>query len=134
MERNWTCPSATVSTTHAPIHLTDRCYESVYSLFAIQTLAMSNDQKPYENITRVFWIKIELKEKPQNGRQVLGDIKDVISGEIKPIVGLFDIIEFIIPYIEKMGVQINWFWRIMSWYKSKSQDHSNLHSASKEKL
>jgi len=46
---------------------------------------MANDLEPYENITRVFWIKIELKENQRAGRQTLGDIKDVMSGEKQPI-------------------------------------------------
>ncbi len=92
---------------------------------------MPNDQEPYENVTRVFWIKIELKENQHTGRQVLGEIRDVISGEKDPIKDLFDIIDFIIPYMKKMGIQINWFWRFTTFIdllftqRKKFQDKSN---------
>ena len=79
---------------------------------------MANDLEPYENITRVFWIKIELKENQLKGKQVLGDIRDVISGEKSLIVDLCDIIAFIIPYMKKMGFRINWFWQFVSWLKT----------------
>ena len=79
---------------------------------------MANDLEPYENISRVFLIKIELKENRRDGRQVLGDIRDVISGEKSLIVDLCDIIAFIVPYMKKMGFQINWFWQFVSWLKT----------------
>jgi hypothetical protein len=81
---------------------------------------MSNDQKPYEIVSRVFWIKIELKEYKHIDKQVLGEIRDVISGEKSPIWNLFDIIVFIIPYTRKMGIRINWFWRVMTWVRAKT--------------
>ena len=90
---------------------------------------MTNDLKPYENITRVFWIKIELKEIQRSGRQALGDIKDVMSGEKQPIYELHDIIHFIIPYLENMGIKIHWFWRLGIWSIRKRRkynfDYSN---------
>jgi hypothetical protein len=81
-------------------------------------LPMAHDLEPYENITRVFWIKIELKENQLKGKQVIGDIKDVISGERSRIVDLYDIITFIIPYMKRMGFHINWFWQLMSWLRT----------------
>jgi len=80
---------------------------------------MSNDLKPYENITRVFWIRIELKEKQSTGRQTLGEIKDVMSGAKQPIYYLHDIIYFIMPYLQAMGVRINWPWRLGGWLEQK---------------
>ena len=85
---------------------------------------MANDLKPYENITRVFWIKIELKENQWAGRQNLGDIKDVISGTKLPIYTLCDIIYFIIPYLEPMGIRISWFWRLGSLLDRKRRKHN----------
>ena|SRR5215211_5071010 len=87
-------------------------------------LAMTNDLEPYENITRVFWIKIELKENPRAGRRNLGEIKDVISGAKLPIHALCDIIYFIIPYLEQMGIKISWYWRFGSWLERKRRNHS----------
>ena len=84
---------------------------------------MTNDLEPYENITRVFWIKIELKENQRAGRQNLGDIRDVISGAKLPIYALCDIIYFIIPYLEDMGIKINWFWRLGSFLERKRRKH-----------
>ena len=78
---------------------------------------MSTDQEPYEHVTRVFWIKIELKENTQNGKQVFGEIRDVIDGKKSPIDDLFDIINFIIPYMEEMSIPISWFWRLVNWLK-----------------
>src|SRR5262245_58273468 len=85
---------------------------------------MTNDLKPYENITRVFWIRIELKENQRSGRQALGDIKDVMSGEKRPIYELHDIIHFIIPYLENMGIKIHWSWRLRSWLRQKRRKHN----------
>lgn len=76
---------------------------------------MTNDLKPYENITRVFWIKIELKENQQAGKQDLGDIRDVMSGAKRPIWDLIDIIYFIVPYLQQMGIRISWPWLFIIW-------------------
>ena len=85
---------------------------------------MTNDLEPYENITHVFWIKIELRENPRNGNRIHGEIRDAISGEKNSIEDLIDIIGFIVPYLQKMNIHINWFWRIMNWYKSKCKVRS----------
>ena len=81
---------------------------------------MANDLEPYENITRVFWIKIELKDKSK-GRQDLGDIRDVMSGAKSPIKDLLDIIDFIVPYLQSIGIRISWFWRLAIWMKRRSK-------------
>lgn len=73
-------------------------------------MSISSDREPYENVTRIFLIKIEFKDNPYEGSQVTGEIKDVLSGEKGAINDLMDIIEFIIPYMKKMGVRINWLW------------------------
>ena len=92
---------------------------------------MANDLTPYENITRVFWIKIELKEGQKKGRQSLGEVKDVMSGAKQAIHELPDIIYFIIPYLETMGIRINWFWRFTAFVdllfsqRKKFQDKFN---------
>jgi hypothetical protein len=79
----------------------------------------SDDNEPYENITRVFWIKIELKDIPWKGRQNLGEIRDVVSGEKGIVRNLFDINQFILLHMSRMGIKIHWFWRFISWlYKT----------------
>ena len=85
---------------------------------------MANDLQPYENITRVFWIKIELKENQRTGRQALGDIKDVMSSQKQAIYGLCDISYFIIPYLETMGIRISWWWRFASWFTRKRRKNN----------
>ena len=90
---------------------------------------MTNDLEPYENITRVFWIKIELKENPRAGRRNLGEIRDVISGAKLPIHALCDIIYFIIPYLERMSIKIGWFWRLASLLERKRRKHSGVLSS-----
>jgi hypothetical protein len=82
---------------------------------------MANDLKPYENITRVFWIKIELKDNRGKDRQELGDIRDVMSGVKSPIKDLLDIIDFIVPYMQRMGIKIGWFWQLTIWMKKRSK-------------
>lgn len=90
-------------------------------VYSWKLLFMANDLNPYENITRVFWIKIELQENHRSGRQALGEIKDVMSGTKSPIRNLLDIIEFMIPYMQQMGIRVSWFplWRFTIWMKSK---------------
>ena len=73
---------------------------------------MTHDLEPYENITRVFWIKIELKDNRLKGRHIIGEIKDVMSGQRQVICELCDIVYFVIPYLEHMGIKIRWFWRL----------------------
>ena len=78
---------------------------------------MANDLKPYENITRVFWIKIELKDNQKAGKQAFGEIKDVKSGEKQLIHSLFDINPFIARRMREMGIRISWLWRFTIWMK-----------------
>ena len=82
---------------------------------------MANDQEPYENITRIFWIKIELKDNQQKGRQAFGEIRDVRSGKKRSIKDLLDIIDFIVPYLQPMGIKIDWFWQLTIWMKRRSR-------------
>lgn len=91
---------------------------------------MANDLEPYENITRVFWIRIELKENQRAGRQILGDIKDVRSGAIGHIRYLHDIIFFIIPYLLNMGVKVEWSWRLGSWLKQRRRKNNSVFAES----
>jgi hypothetical protein len=87
---------------------------------------MTNDLKPYENITRVFWIRIELKDNQRAGKQDLGDIRDVMSGAKRPIWDLFDIIDFIVPYLQQMGIRIGWLWQFTIWIKINLRKYIDL--------
>jgi len=82
---------------------------------------MAIDLKPYESITRVFWIKIELKDNHDKERHDLGEIRDVISGVKSPIRDLLDIIDFIIPYMQQMGIKVGWFWQLTVWMKRRNK-------------
>ena len=83
---------------------------------------MPNDLEPYENVTRVFWIKIELRENSHCDNQIHGEIKDAISGRKGSIEDLVDIISFIVPYLQRMNIQTNWYWRLMSRIKNRRQN------------
>lgn len=85
---------------------------------------MAHDLEPYENITRVFWIKIELKEHQKTGRQNLGEIKDIVSGTRQPIFRLCDIIYFIIPYLEQMGIKTSLYWRLGGFLERKRRKYN----------
>lgn len=82
---------------------------------------MATDSKPYENISRVFWLKIEVKDNQQRGRENLGDIRDIMTGVKSPIKDLLDIIDFIVPYLQQMGIRVGWFWRLSIWIKRRSK-------------
>ena len=76
---------------------------------------MANELEPYENITRVFWIKVELKDIAWKGKQDFGEIRDVRSGAKRRIKNWIDIIEFMDPYLGQMGIRISYFWKFMLW-------------------
>jgi hypothetical protein len=35
---------------------------------------------------------------------------------------LFEFSLLLVPCLEKMGVQVGWFWRVISWYKTLTSD------------
>jgi len=97
---------------------------------------MSNEFETYETNTLVFMVKIWVEEKADGKTKAKwrGYITHIPDHEKYYFSDLFEIVLFILPYLKKMGVRVSWFWRIMSWYKSKRQDHSDPQYASKEKI
>ena len=83
---------------------------------------MTIDEEPYENITRVFWIKIELNERPSKSLQCLGEIKDVMSGARSLIHCPHDIIKFMTPYMKQMGIKVSWYCWLTAWRSSQKNN------------
>ena len=78
----------------------------------------SHASQLYENNTHVFVVKIWLEV---NKRKVKwrGHITDVMSGDRRYFEDLFEITNFINSYLAKMDVKINWFWRLVMWFKGR---------------
>ena len=74
---------------------------------------MSNDLEIYEFNTHVFVVKIWLEEdSTSSGKSKWrGHITYVPTGQRRYIEDFFDIICFIIPYLEKMSAHVGWLWR-----------------------
>ncbi len=80
-------------------------------------------------IKRAFWIEFWLeKTQRKNGRDI-GIIKEVMDKKEQRISDFYDIIDFIIPYIENMDIKINWYWRFFSWLRQMEQRHAGRPSA-----
>ena len=73
----------------------------------------------YEASTHPFIVKIWLEETAEEaGRAVWrGHITHVLSGQRRYLKDLDDILVFIAPYLETMGVDLGPFWRIRRWFK-----------------
>ncbi len=69
--------------------------------------------------THSFIVKIWLEETVQeSGRATWrGHITHVISGKRRYLQNLDDIGAFIAPYLEGMGGELGFFWRIRQWFK-----------------
>jgi hypothetical protein len=81
---------------------------------------MSDDLESYETNTKVFIVKIWLEESSREGKaKWRGHITDITSGDRQYIEDLIDIVHFIIPYLEKLGVTTNWFWQFVIRLKQK---------------
>jgi hypothetical protein len=74
---------------------------------------MSNNQKE-----QVFTIRIKLLENAKAKWQgyIIAPPDD---NKKRYFSDLFKLDLYIIPHLKKMGIQVSWFWQIMSWYKSK---------------
>ena len=83
---------------------------------------------PMRPIKRAFWIEFWLEKNQGKSRQDIGIIKEVVEKKEQRIYGFFDIIYFIIPYIENMDIKINWYWRSLSWMKKIEQKYIGHHS------
>lgn len=82
---------------------------------------MSNELETYETNTRIFIVKIWVEERADGKIKTKwrGHIAHIPSNERRYFSNLFVIILFILPYLKKLGIRINFFWQIIDWYKSK---------------
>lgn len=88
---------------------------------------MSDELEVYENNTLVFRVKIWVEESTVGTTKAKwrGYITHIPDNKTRYFSDALGIIQFVLPYLKKLGVQIGWFWRFMSWYKSKCKDRSN---------
>ena len=73
----------------------------------------------YEYNTHPFIVKIWLEETvEETGRATWrGHITHVTSGQRRHVQDLNEITNFIVPYLESMGVQFGLSWQIKQWLK-----------------
>lgn len=71
----------------------------------------------YESTTHPFIVKIWLEETAQEAGRAKwrGHITYVPSGERRYLQDLDDILAFIAPYLEGMGVNLGIWWRVRRW-------------------
>ena len=69
--------------------------------------------------THSFIVKIWLEETAEEAGQAIwrGHITHVPSGERQYLTGLDEVVAFIAPYLEQMGVRLAWCWRARQWLK-----------------
>lgn len=83
--------------------------------------------------TNSFIVKIWLEETAEEAGQVIwrGRVTHVSSGERRYVKGLDDIVAFIVPYLEEMGVRFGTRSQVKRWLKQwklwrrKKRDISN---------
>jgi hypothetical protein len=71
----------------------------------------------YDPHTHSFIAKIWLEEGADQGRPATwrGTITHVPSGAQRYLQSLGDILAFIVPYVEEMGVKLAPYWRVRRW-------------------
>jgi hypothetical protein len=85
---------------------------------------MHDAPESYEENTKVFMLKIWLEGSHREGKvRWRGYITNVIDGNRRYIEDLFEIFQFIVPYLEGLGVKIGWFWRLRIWMKQKKRNY-----------
>ena len=73
----------------------------------------------FESSTHSFIIKIWLEESAEEAGQARwrGHITHVPSGERRYLKNLDDIVAFIAPYLEGMGLKLGYWWRMRNWLR-----------------
>jgi hypothetical protein len=89
-------------------------------------MRMSQNSELYEANTHVFMTKIWLEESADQGEKARwrGHITYISTGERRYIESLYDVIAFIRPYLEGMGVKTNLTSRIGEWLGRLSADQA----------
>lgn len=77
------------------------------------------DMDGLELISQSFIIKVWVEEHPDAGSAGTwrGHITDVFSGERRYLKDLDEILDFITPRLEDMGVKLGVRWRVRRWFK-----------------
>jgi hypothetical protein len=77
------------------------------------------DMESLEVTNHPFVVRIWLEETAEEAGRATwrGHITHVPSGERRYLEDLDDIIAFIAPYLEEMGVQLDMCWRVRQWLK-----------------
>ena len=81
---------------------------------------LNDDQlELYETSTHPFILKIWLVEVATKARQATwhGSIVHVPSGRRQPLKDLDDVVAFVAPYLEAMGVKLGLCWRVRLWLR-----------------
>jgi hypothetical protein len=71
-----------------------------------------------EGSRQVFIIRIWCETREVKGAAPAwrGAIECVENGERRSVKNLDEIVSFIAPYLEKMGMQVEWQWRMRRWF------------------
>lgn len=85
-------------------------------------------------IKRAFWIEFWVEKIERKNGHDIGVIKEVMDKREQRISGLYDIIHFIIPYIENMDIKINWYWRFLGWLKQMEQKYIGHHTTNEDEI
>ena len=82
---------------------------------------------PFETSNHSFIVKIWLEESAEAGHSARwrGHITHVPSGERRYLISLSDILVFIRPYLEEMGVKSNLFEQVWRWLRTCTASNSS---------
>jgi len=80
---------------------------------------MSNELETYESNTLVFMVKIWVEERADGKTKAKwrGYITHIPSGARQYVEDLNEIIQFILPYLEQMGVRPGFSWQTVDWMR-----------------
>lgn len=81
---------------------------------------------PIEFNTHSFVVKIWREEPADDHREGRwrGHITHVPSGKRRYLKGLSEILAFIVPYLVSMGVRLDAYWRLRSWFGGNPEARS----------
>lgn len=80
---------------------------------------MSNELETYETNTLVFMVKIWVEERADGKTKAKwrGYITHIPSSARQYVEDLNEIIQFILPYLEQMGIRPDFGWQIVNWMR-----------------
>lgn len=72
----------------------------------------------FEKTTHAFVVRIWLEDKANPNKRAVwtGHITHVPSGEKKYFQNLWEVIDFMSPYLEEAGIKKPWYWRLSRWF------------------